>query len=116
MSGFEPCPICGAELTVGALHYLDGTGAPIDELEDMADPADPMAPVSVESVTGARYDPIEWEHREGFMGDYRDMLDGVGYISLECRCGFCFFSDRGAFPRKGWLEAFRAKADRRRGA
>lgn len=111
--GFRPCPICGEELTVAGLRYFYCDGESAYSLEGMIDPADPESPSNIEAVMGSRFDPKEWKHREGDMGDYRAMLEDIRYISIGCDCGFCFFADRRKFPEKGWLDEFRAKANRR---
>lgn len=93
---FKPCPICGAKLTVDDLRAIDDEGE-VMELEGELDMED-----------GSIY------CRDACSGHVRS-ADATYCIMLRCECGYCFCADGDdvGFPCEGWLEAFKAKADRR---
>lgn len=95
-TSFQPCPICGARLTVEDLRAVDDEGEVMEIAGD------------IDTEDGSVY------CRDACSGYIRD-ADATFCVMIRCTCGYCYCADGDdvGFPYKGWLDAFRAKADRR---
>lgn len=114
----KPCPLCGGELTEKNLAFFNYSGEDIYELSEMVDLDRPRHHANVEAVTGEKFDAGDWRRREGGSGEFRDLLDDVDSIVLQCPCGFAVWSrarDVG-FPDNGWYDKLKKHANRRSGA
>lgn len=102
MIAFEPCPICGRNLsTERNLYFIDIEGEMMYELERVTEFDDIAQDKSVNTSCSAEY--------------VRDLLDDVDKVCVNCTCGYSLCIDANAvgFPNKGWLDRFKARANRR---
>ncbi len=115
---FKRCPICGYQLTVEDLMFMDDEGTPIGEMDRVTDYeniADPKknAMWAADRITAEENNDVEWMNR--CETNYTGALDDVEYISLSCRCGFQFFLDADDvdFPENSWLSKLASKVNAR---
>ncbi len=113
--GFRPCPICGRRLTMNDIHFYDSDGERIGDLKTMHDFEHAEDPSNI-----AR--PEEWAEmaepdRRQASEIYAEALSAVEAITATCNCGYCMMIDAWdiGFPDAGWVDGFKAKANRRMG-
>lgn len=102
MTTFEPCPICGRKIVDERnLYFTDIEGEMMYELERVTQFDDIAQDESVKMFCSAEY--------------VRDLLDDVDKVCINCTCGYSLCIDANAvgFPDKGWLDRFKARANRR---
>lgn len=101
MTAFEPCPICGRDLSAEkSLAFIDIDGEVMYKLDYVTQFDDIVHDKSVKRF---------------YSDDVRDLLDNVDKICVDCRCGYSLFIDANlvGFPDKGWLDKFKIRANRR---
>lgn len=102
MTAFEPCPICGRNISVERnLYFADIDGEMMFELERVTEFEDIAQDKSIRMFCTAEY--------------VRDLLDDVDKVCVYCPCGYSLSIDANAvgFPDKGWLDRFKARANKR---
>ena len=105
-SVFKCCPMCGHELTMKNMSFIDEEGYPFEAIERIID---------LSSVSYAKNNdlvgviPKEEEEIYDWVADY------TAAIILFCGCGFYFWEDAESvgFPDEGWFDRFCEKANRR---
>lgn len=119
--GFRPCPICGRKLTCRDIKFSDIDGEPIGELDDIVDMEDVMSVRNIESSFGmdTPLEELEEHERRDFTNIWKETVESVDMLSIQCDCGFAMFVfndqlERG-FPGIGWLEEFGAIVNKRMG-
>ena len=108
---FEPCPMCGKELTAQDIVFVDEEGYPIRDLDSVYDFEDLCNPINIE------YDGEEDEDDRKRIEEYHNYkVDEIDHVYIACSCGFTFFSNTADDYRdKGWFEQFKKEANRRAG-
>ena len=106
---FEPCPMCGKELTAQDIVFVDEEGYPIMDLDSVYDFEDLCNPINIE------YDGEEDEEDRKRIEDYHNYkVDEIDHVFIECSCGFMYVSNTAHDYRdKGWFEQFKKEANRR---
>jgi hypothetical protein len=94
--GFKPRPICGRKLTTDDLHFIDCEGGLLTDLERLKDYADVGCEGNVISLLGEDWDDhMTSEDRDECVAQFRQLLEDVAFISMDCPCGFSFCRDSG---------------------
>lgn len=113
--GFRPCPICGRRLTMNDIQFYDCDGERIGDLEAMHDFEHARDPSNIAA-------PEDWADmseadRRQASEIYAELLSAVETIAVTCNCGCCMMIDAWGtdFPDAGWVDGFKAKANRRMG-
>lgn len=102
MTAFEPCPICGRKIVAERnLYFVDIDGEMMYELERVTQFDDIVQDESVNMSFSDEY--------------VRDLLDDVDKVCISCPCGYSLNVDASSvgFPDKGWLDRFKARANKR---
>lgn len=108
---FEPCPMCGKELTAQDIVFVDEEGYPIGDLDSVMDFEDLCNPINI------IYDgETDDEERKRIEIDHGYAVDAIDHVFIECSCGFMYVSNTAHDYRdKGWFEQFKKEANRRAG-
>ncbi len=95
-TSFQPCPLCGAELSSEDIRIIDDEG----EVMEIA---------GEDGSSGTIY--CRYTDTSGYIRE----ADATDCIMLRCECGYCYCAsgDATGFPYEGWMQAFQARADRR---
>lgn len=113
--GLRPCPICGRKLSMNDIQFCDCDGERIGDLETMHDFEHAEDPSNIAA-------PEDWANmseadRRQASEIYAESLSAVETIVVTCHCGYCMMISVWGigFPDEGWVDEFKAKANRRMG-
>ena len=111
---FKPCPMCGKPLSTNDVHFLDCEGGILSDLERLEDCENAEREENVACMLGDDWrNYMSNEEYKECVEQFKQLLEEVEYIAIDCPCGFSFCRDSGSFPRTGWLKEFTFSANRR---
>ena len=117
-SVFKPCPLCGRKLMADDLQFVDDEGMPFEEMSHIIDFED-IANVKKNAMCKSDRIAAKKRRDKGWITEteevYEYAVNNVEYLTLSCKCGFCFsqYAEDVRFPSTGWLNRFCEKANRR---